>query len=185
MEQILFVCTGNVCRSPFMENAMRWLPGLRVPIDSIIYASAGTKAIAQQPMDPFYSAALLRRGAPPPAMGARRLDPAMVNAADLILTAERRHRDQVVRLAPRAHLRTFSLGQAARLIGSSNLTASSVTELASMLATARGRVPSHGRTDDIPDPYQAPTDVQREVETLILRHLSTLTQSLCPQPRQD
>lgn len=50
---VLFVCVGNVCRSPLAERLLRGRPQERLGdlSDAVIVESAGTRAMAGQPMD--------------------------------------------------------------------------------------------------------------------------------------
>ena len=54
--KVLFVCTANICRSPYMELAARALAGDRRA--TIEFTSAGTHGFADQPMNPPMAAAL-------------------------------------------------------------------------------------------------------------------------------
>ncbi len=101
---VLAVCTGNVCRSPAIERLLRAknLEGLKV-------ASAGTRALEGQSMHPLTSLEVERLGGESQDFVARTLSESMVHEADLIVTAEPRHRSIVVSLVPSAHRRTFTL----------------------------------------------------------------------------
>lgn len=110
---VLFVCTGNLCRSPMMQvilKAMR--PELTV-------RSAGTRAANGRSWHPHAVRVLEEAGysVDPAEALSRKLVRADVRAAPLILTAEGRHRSDVIRLDPTAEERTFTLLEAARLIG--------------------------------------------------------------------
>lgn len=73
--------------------------------------SAGHRAIPGDPMDPKAEAELHRRGIAVGDWHARRLDAELLDAADLVLTAEAAHRDVVGALRPSALRRTFPLLQ--------------------------------------------------------------------------
>lgn len=113
---VLAVCTGNVCRSPAVEMMLRHgvhgLPGLAGP--DCVVRSAGTAALAGQPMDSRMVEALDHQGTPVTGFTARQLEPDMIEAADLIITADRGHRSVVVGQAPGALDRTFTLLEFAR-----------------------------------------------------------------------
>lgn len=149
---VLFVCTGNICRSPFMAAAMTaslaaWAPGLR-------FSSAGTQALPGSPMDPFFLDVLANRGIDCRGFGARRLTAPMVRDADLILTAERSHRGATVRLELSALRRTFTLRQAVRLLERhGSVSGSGLRQLAEELASARGLTGTAIDDDDIIDPH--------------------------------
>ena len=112
---VLMVCTGNLCRSPAAELLLRAAVG--PPRGSgIEVASAGTGAVSGRPAHPLTVQALSQRGIDAAAHVSQPLEAAMVRAADLVLTAAREHRTEVVRLDPDAVPRTFTLLEFARLI---------------------------------------------------------------------
>ena len=161
---ILFVCTGNVCRSPLMERLLvaRLDDSLGAGVRSgrIAVTSAGTAALVGQPMTPEAARELIRLGGDPAGFVARRLTTALVERADLVVTATRAHRAEVVTLSPRANRYTFTLLELARLlrdVSSSSLPgdARSRTQgLAAAAAARRGlRPPVPAGADDVTDPY--------------------------------
>ena len=97
--RILAVCTGNVCRSPMAELLLRdWAD----PRAGLQVASAGTQALVGRPVDDGTAAVLAQLGLDPSRHRARQVTPAMAAGADLILTAERAHRDRIIRDLPGA-----------------------------------------------------------------------------------
>ncbi len=116
--RILLVCTGNICRSPLAEQLLRARleeAGIAAHVDS-----AGTRAMVASPMTPEAAALSLAHGAHSTDHSARQLTEQLVNEADLVLTATRDHRREVVTLLPRATRYTFTLNQFARLLGASD-----------------------------------------------------------------
>lgn len=115
MASILVVCTGNICRSPLIERLLQrsldaaYGPGV-VPV-----RSAGTLGLVDSPMDASSAAILGDLGGTADDFRARRLAPAMVRDVDLVVTATREHRAEVVRAHPRALRRTFTLRELALL----------------------------------------------------------------------
>jgi len=109
---ILLVCTGNVCRSPAAEFLLADLLGPAAKKFTI--RSAGTKAVAKQPIDPIICNLLRRRGIETIHFTSRGLDLRMLESADLILTASTNHRAAVARLLPAALHKTLTLKQLAR-----------------------------------------------------------------------
>ena len=112
--RILLVCTGNICRSPLAEQLLRArfeAIGLQAEVHS-----AGTHAMVASPMTEEAAALALKHGAHSTQHAARQLTEQLVGEADLILTATRDHRREVVTLLPKATRYTFTLNQFARLV---------------------------------------------------------------------
>ena len=111
--QVLIVCTGNVCRSPFIE---RVLAASLPPGSGVVVSSAGTGALVGRPMEPLAAAQTQRYAGSPAGFAARQLVPGLVASADLVLTATRRHRGEVATLHPRALSYAFTLVDFADLV---------------------------------------------------------------------
>ncbi|GAA1587205.1 low molecular weight phosphotyrosine protein phosphatase [Leucobacter aridicollis] len=113
-DQILIVCTANVCRSPFVEAVLRGRFSMGANPDMIV-ESAGTRARPGEPMAHGSAAMLREMGiAPDPGFAARQLSPAMIASADVILTMTREHRGQVLDLVPAALRKVLTLKELAR-----------------------------------------------------------------------
>lgn len=114
---ILVVCTGNVCRSPYVERLLK----ARLARTGIGVSSAGTGALVGAEMDPQVAHRLAQFGADSADFVSRQLTGQMAADADLILCVTRHHRAQVVRMTPRALRRTYALADfsdlAARMVG--------------------------------------------------------------------
>lgn len=119
---VLFVCTGNTCRSAFAEILARRLLvehlGL-VQAARFQLSSAGTHALPGAPIDPLTRAELAPwglDGAVAESFTSRPLTARTLGTADLVLTAERAHRSHVVQVEPAALGSTFCLREFARLV---------------------------------------------------------------------
>ncbi|GAB3365792.1 arsenate reductase/protein-tyrosine-phosphatase family protein [Modestobacter lapidis] len=120
--RLLIVCTGNLCRSPMAAGLLSaWAQRDLGPEGSaVLVGSAGVEAPDGHPMDADSLRAALAAGGDPETLGAHRsraLDPAEVADADLVLTMSRWQRKKVLAHAPRALRRTFTLPEAASLLG--------------------------------------------------------------------
>jgi low molecular weight protein-tyrosine phosphatase len=95
---VLFVCTGNICRSPTAEAIFRKLAtdsGMAVTADS-----AGTHAYhVGEPPDPRAQAAAAKRGYDLSALRARRIEGADFQRFDLILAMDEEHHAILSRMA--------------------------------------------------------------------------------------
>ncbi|MFZ2176782.1 MAG: protein tyrosine phosphatase [Rhodococcus sp. (in: high G+C Gram-positive bacteria)] len=142
---VLFVCTGNVCRSPTAERlAVAFAEELG--ITDLTAESAGTRAMVGRPMEPTAARVLEGLGGDPSGFAARLLTPEIAGKADLVITMSERQRDKVLGLAPEQLKRTFTLKEAARLAEVAN--AASVDEL----AAARPLYQAETTPEDISDP---------------------------------
>jgi protein-tyrosine phosphatase len=101
----LVVCTGNVCRSPYIERRL----AAALENTEIRVSSAGTGALAGSEMDPRVAQRLRESGLGSDHFTARQLTAELAAAADLVLCASRNHRAQVVRMSPRSLRRTYAL----------------------------------------------------------------------------
>lgn len=163
---VLFVCTGNICRSPMAERIFRARVDEAVPV---VASSAGINALVGHPMDAPSAHVLRELGGDPRGHVGRRLEAGMVTAAELILTAERRHRSVIVQSDPLAFRRTFTLREFARLGAGLPPLAGSPTpddlrERVGAVARQRGVAePVDPGGDDIGDPFGAPITLARAV----------------------
>jgi protein-tyrosine phosphatase len=103
---VLFVCTGNICRSPTAERLFvdRVDPGLDVQA-----SSAGTFGLSGRSMDASCARALVELGGRPDGHVARRLDKTLISAADLVLTADTEQLEEIAATYPDASTRTFTM----------------------------------------------------------------------------
>jgi protein-tyrosine phosphatase len=158
---VLFVCTGNICRSPIAERVARAYVDevLGEHMDGFRLASAGTHAVVGSGVHPLSSAVLTALGGDPAGFAARQLTDDMAGSADLALGLTRSHRRAVLRRAPRGLSRTFTLLEAADLASSlpadlvlpGDTGAERCRSLVREMAAARARRGSGGE-DDIADP---------------------------------
>jgi protein-tyrosine phosphatase len=87
--RVLFVCMGNICRSPTAEAVFRKVWQERAPELSILLDSAGTHSYhAGEPPDPRAQRAAARRGVDLSSQRARRVDPSDFERFHLILAMD-------------------------------------------------------------------------------------------------
>lgn len=99
--KILFVCLGNICRSPTAEAVLRALAAREAPELPLEVDSAGTAAYhVGQPPDPRTRAAAARRGYDLSALRARTVEPGDFERFDLILAMDRENLQDLRRRAP-------------------------------------------------------------------------------------
>jgi protein-tyrosine phosphatase len=170
--RVLFVCTGNICRSP-MGQAMltsRLRAALGDDADRLVeVSSAGTYGLVGHPIEPDALVALDELGVVPDEFAARELADDIVEASDLVLTATREHRAAAVSMLPRWSRRTFTIREFARLVDAVDVAAvtgddpvARAAALVDAAAGQRGYVrPQTPDDDDVADPYRRPVDAFR------------------------
>ena len=109
-KRILFVCHGNICRSPTAEGVARHYLRCQGLEDLIEVASAGTHGYhTGEPPDPRAIAAALRRGVDIAAQRARRVMPEDFDAFDLVLAMDRQNLANLERICPPHHREKLDL----------------------------------------------------------------------------
>jgi glycine hydroxymethyltransferase len=106
MKTILFVCTGNLCRSPMAEGILRQaIQGRGV----YRVLSAGLGACDGQPPSPYAVQAVQELGIDITQIRSRILSPELVQQADYIFGMTHSHVETVMLLYPQAAEKTFLL----------------------------------------------------------------------------
>ncbi|WP_347592668.1 hypothetical protein [Acrocarpospora sp. B8E8] len=111
--RVLFVCTGNICRSPIAECLTR---AALAAVSGVEVGSAGTRTVAGVPISAGAREVLRRMGAEVGEFVSRPLESEMVVEADLVLTATRRHRAEVVTRVPASVGRVFTIAEFGALV---------------------------------------------------------------------
>lgn len=177
--KIVFVCTGNQCRSPVAEYVARSFAtelttqaktkGQQLADSSSLeleFASAGTHAFRGTPMDPRASRFLATEGIDADGFSSTRLNRVALAGADIVVGMETAHVDHALRIAPAALLKkAATLRQLAAWS-----TIDSVhfpDDIAHLRATRAGKEILDAHGPDIPDPVAENDDdfmrISREV----------------------
>jgi len=115
--RVLMVCTANQCRSPMAQLLLaRDLVAAGIGADRVQVSSAGVRASAGIPVTPQTAHQLLQRGIDPAPIMSSPLTDEMVRDANIVLTATRNHRSQVLERVPLALRRTFTLLEFAAIV---------------------------------------------------------------------
>jgi protein-tyrosine phosphatase len=185
--RILTVCTGNICRSPVAERL------LQAGLDQVVpggfhVASAGTRALVGETMQPISADIVRTFGGVPEGFAARQLTPKILRGVDLVLTMTSGHRGEVLQLDASLLKRTFTIREFARMLDvlderaaatEGNVPSSDVPDdgnhLAANAAFWRGlparaagvrhlSLPADAADNDIIDPYRRAPEVYRQME---------------------
>ncbi|MGY1752146.1 arsenate reductase/protein-tyrosine-phosphatase family protein [Blastococcus sp. SYSU D01042] len=185
--RLLFVCTGNICRSAAAHVLTAAWPAGHMGLTFDV-RSGGTHARPGRAAHPFTAAALERRGLTAESHVARRLSAADLDWADIVLTMTAQHREAVLTLDPRALRRTFTLREAADLCG--DLAAHRLTGVPSReggralaAALAEARAGRRADQEDIDDPVDGSAAMHTRVVDEIAAALRTLLVAMSRQMR--
>jgi protein-tyrosine phosphatase len=185
---MLFVCLGNVCRSPLAERLLtlrlETLLGPRAANHEV--SSAGLRALVGSPMHDVSAAELMRLGGDPSGFVSRQVTAQMVDQAELVLTATREIRSRVLEEAPRALKRTFTIRELEAIVmtdGFWDQQIRSTRDLVAKAASWRGAASTEDF--DVPDPIGQGADVHREVADLLDAACTTIARAVAEAELSD
>ncbi|MFD9910564.1 protein-tyrosine-phosphatase [Streptomyces sp. NPDC059063] len=196
--RILHVSTGNVCRSPITERLTRHALAARLgdpDAGGLVVESAGTWGHEGAPMETNAETVLADFGADASGFVGRELLDDHVIRADLVLTATRDHRAQVISMGHSAGLRTFTLKEFTRLVRAidpatlpdpdgSDAVVERARALVRAAAALRGwLLAPNVEADEVYDPYGAPLPFFRSVGGEIQQALDPVVTALTGVPR--
>lgn len=145
---VLFVCTGNICRSPMAEGMLKGM--LPLELDPVVVGSAGTHAHDGLKAERFAVQAVKKYGIDIAPHRSRMIEPGMLDQADLILVMEQVHAINIRQLL------------------------TSNTEKIRML----GEFDNSSKSMDVADPYGGSFEEYRICAKRIRRHLTGLVAHL-------
>jgi protein-tyrosine phosphatase len=174
---VLFVCTGNLCRSATAEALAR-REMQRHPGTPLRFISAGTHAIEGSPAASRSMTAAAERGAALEFHHARELTKRRVRAAHLILCMAAEHRPYVLSLDRSAARRTFLLASFARAVSQWSWLADSPGELVAMAAEHVTEQPGDDVADPLGHPLEAYAVCAERLDGLVTTVVDALVKSV-------
>lgn len=114
---ILFICTGNLCRSPMAESYALTLISSSPWLSHISIDSAGTDAPSDQKMNPAAKAALIRRNIAPHQHRSKKISGELLAKSELILAMSEEHVRRIISNHPEASDKVFLLRRFVGLAG--------------------------------------------------------------------
>ena len=188
--RILIVCTGNICRSPFIERLLQHRLGEHRPApgQAIRVSSAGTSAMTGWSMDERAAAQLVAYGGDPTGFTARSLTPELIAGSDLVLTATRAHRGKVATMYPKALRRVFTFVDFADLVAAIDGLTARVTnvdprvwvaQVTEEAAASRGlKPPLEPAQADIVDPFGREDEVFATMAQQVVGSMAAVVRAL-------
>lgn len=107
IKNILFVCTGNICRSPMAEYILR----TRVDDKKINVSSAGTHALVAYPADSAVLHVMQSKGLDLSLHRARQINESLIDNSDLILTMSSEQKKYLEKYYLNACGKVFRIGE--------------------------------------------------------------------------
>ncbi|MDU7486278.1 MAG: hypothetical protein E7K80_11275 [Cutibacterium avidum] len=168
---LLFVCTGNICRSAFAAASLRARVGDRVGNH---VTSAGIRALHGWPMDPGMVRAGTELGLSLGPHEARQVTGRMIAGAAAVVVFDSEHRAWLREEFPEHMSRVVAIGQMVR--GLATLPCTRRVPLAYAVEMAVGGAPSVVDDDWVADPYRCDDDVKLACAERILADIDVLAE---------
>ena len=176
--KVVFVCTGNICRSPMGEAMLRHELAAR-GCEGVEVSSCGTWGLAQQPATPDAVTTLIERGVDLRPHRSRALDRAEIEEADLVVAMTSVHVREIGAEVPEALGKVRLVKELAELeLGGETSPSTPEEGLARLLAATR---PPARRSLDVDDPMGLPARAYERAAGEIEAGVRVLADALCPR----
>lgn len=112
MKAVLFVCTGNTCRSAMAEGLFKDMLKKEGSLDDTVkIQSAGVFALEGDSASPGALEAMEEMGIDISGHRAQRLTPSIIREADIVFAMTKNHRDAILSIDPLAADKTYTLAE--------------------------------------------------------------------------
>ena len=169
--RILFVCTGNVCRSPIAEFLLKQKLSAS-PFFEV--SSAGTMALVGRPVAEEMAEVCQVNHLNVGGFKGRKLTRSIIDNSDLVLTMTSEQRRRIIEDWPDVADKTTHISNTLQLDNFGQFTPNNLKQW------CLSNRPS--QLKDVPDPYKQPESVAREAFTEIEHYLDLLTNWVNPKP---
>lgn len=174
--KIVFVCTGNLCRSPMAEALLRHALQ-EAGCEGIEVASSGTWAMSGNPTTQEAAEALAALEIDLSAHRSRPWDPQEVFDADLVVAMTSVHVREILSIVPQAAPKVVLLKELAE-IEPQQIPQGSTSE-ERLQALLQGKRPKRKRHHDLDDPMGLPLSAYQRAVTELQAGIDVLAKTLC------
>ena len=180
--KVLFVCTGNICRSPMGELLFPYF----FHTSGIETDSAGTQGLIDSPIDPSSAKLMTLDGIDSSRFRSKRLTPQLAMSSDLILCFTEHQRKKIVALFPRVRSKTFLLSNFANLcryFRQNNLLRGANVEDRMREVMYNASMVRHAlpEAEDITDPYRKEFAAFQAAHNQIIHSIADIADALAPR----